>query len=345
MQTDPKRRVQWILGALLLSSLQITAADILYVADDGNNAVYRYQPPSTTPFTFATGFNGELFGLATGSDGQLYTVNNIGNLIQRFDSGGSLAGGFGTGGQVDITALTSAQAFGPVGVAYSPAGGGSLVVSAYNSGHLIRLNAATGAWDTSFGIGGLLDAGDQDNGERPIGVAYNATGNFIYYTREDGSIRRVAADGTGDVAINLNLPVSILPYGIGMNSDSSLYVADLYTSEVLKFNLTGTDAMLDAGYGTGGRVSVTSGVFGLAVSMTGAVYVTGGQTVSLISPDGSSVSPYLTGFGNSTGIAIFANPIPEARTTAMVGVVFIGGCLWVRRRALKADAEVRGGVA
>jgi|GEM_PF-4124489 len=79
--------------------------------------------------------------------------------------------------------------------------------------------------------------------------------------------------------------------------------------------------------------------------MTGAVYVTGGDTVSQISPYGSSVSPYLTGFSNPTGIAIFANPVPEARTTAMVGVVFIGGCLWVRRRALKADAEIGGGMA
>jgi len=71
--------------------------------------------------------------------------------------------------------------------AYSPAGGGSLVVSAYNSGHLIRLDAATGAWDTSFGTSGLLDVGDIGNGESSIGVAYNATGNFIYYTLEDGS--------------------------------------------------------------------------------------------------------------------------------------------------------------
>jgi sugar lactone lactonase YvrE len=333
MITIPNRFKPLLFLTLTVGSGAAFAQEFLYVADDGFSEVYRYPLPSSTPSTFATGFNGELFGIATGAAGQLYTVNNIGNLIQRFQPDGSLAPGFGTAGQVDIKSLTSDQAFGPVGVAYSPAGG-SLVISAYNSGHLIRLDAGTGAWDMTFGTGGLLDVGDEANFERPIGVAYNTSGNFIYYTREDGTIRRVASDGTGDVALNLNGAAPSIPYGLALLSDTELFITDIGMNQVLKFIVNGTDATLDASYDGDGRVDVPDGVFGLAVASSGVAYVTGGSVVSRISPTGGSVDQFITGLSTPTGIALHVEPVPETSVHALAVPALVLAGLWIRRRSV-----------
>ncbi|MFZ4732409.1 MAG: hypothetical protein ACOYK7_07710, partial [Pirellulales bacterium] len=197
------------------------AQDLLYVADQGTQDVTRYTLPSTTGTVFGSGANPEIFGLTTGSAGQLYSVNNTGDLVRRFAADGTLAAGFGTGGEVDIKTLTANTAYGPVGVAFSAAAGGQLVVSAYNSLSLIRLNPDTGAWDTGFGTGGVLATTSN-----PLGVAFNATGNYIYYTQDDNTVWRVGADGTGAIALDLGASPPVQAWSLGMVTDTELFIAD-----------------------------------------------------------------------------------------------------------------------
>lgn len=321
-------------SASLVAGLPAPAQESLYVANQGDGTVLRYSPPSTTGTAVGVEPNPELYGLATGATGQLYTVNNTGDLIRRYDANGSLAAGFGTGGEVNIRTLTSDAAFGPVGVAFTPASGGALVVSAYNSGHLLRLDATTGAWDTSFGVGGLLSTT-----AAPLGVAFTAAGDYIYYTQTDASVWRVAADGTGQAQLTLGGVAPQSAWAIGLLSDTELFLTDLVADEVLKYNLSGTNAALDTSYGSGGRVSLP-GAYGIALSPTGTAFVTNnsGGAVSMISADGTSVQDFVTGLTSPTGIAVYgAAAVPEIEPSALPAVAGImsavAGLLERRRRS------------
>lgn len=305
--------------ASLLAWRFAPAQDRLYVADQGAGVVIGYPLPSTTGTTFGSGANPELYGLATGASGQLYTVNNTGDLIRRFEADGTLAAGFGSNGEVDIKTLTAGTAFGPSGVAFTAVAGGQVVVSAYNSGHLLRLDATTGVWDTAFGSGGLVTTTAS-----PLGVAYAAAGDYIYYTQTDGSVWRVTADGTENVAMNLGGTLPSSPWAIGLLSDTELFITDIGTNEVLKYNLTGTNALLDAAYGSGGRVDVgLDGVYGIALARSGTAFVTSSSgIVNMIDPAGSQVQQFVTGLGSPTGVAVFSSVggVPEIDPAGMATV-------------------------
>lgn len=326
-------RLSLIAAAVSAVGVPVVAQESLYVADKAAGQVLHYALPSTTGTAVGVESNPELYGLATGAAGQLYTVNNTGNLIRRYDVNGSLAAGFGTGGEVDIMALTSSAAYGPVGVAFTPASGGALVVSAYNSGHLLRLDATTGAWDTSFGVGGLLATT-----AAPLGVAFTAAGDYIYYTQTDASVWRVAADGTGQSLLSLGGAAPLSTWALSLLSDTELFLTDMDAGEVLKYDVSGLNATLDPSYGIGGRVSLP-GAYGIALSPTGTAFVTTtGGVVSMISADGSSVQDFVTDLSGPTGIALYgAAGVPEIDPSALPAVAGIitavAGLLERRRRS------------
>lgn len=311
------------IAAGLLVGPPAAAQDLLFVADKGAQTVNRYALPSTSGTVFGSGPNPELYGLATGASGELYSVNNTGDSIRRFSADGSLIF------DVDIKTTTSSTAFGPVGVAFTPASGGRLIVSAYNSNNLLRLDAATGVWDTSFGAGGVMATTGS-----PLGVAVTSSANFIYYTQTDNTVWR--ADGNGTNAIQLGFstgesPTS--PWSLALLNDTQLFIADISSDEVLKYTLSGSNATLVAGYGTSGRVSVTDGVYGIAVSPSGVAYVTSPNVgvVKSISADGGSVTQLITGFTDPTGIAV--GQVPEIDPAGLTGVLaLVTGTLGVVER-------------
>lgn len=337
--------VSLVAAAFLVPGLPAAAQESLYVADQGAGEVIRYPLPSTTGTTFGSGTNPELYGLATGVAGQVYSVNNTGDMIRRIEANGTLATGFGTSGEVDIRALTTDVAYGPVGVAFSPAFGGQLIVSAYNSGNLLRLDATTGGWDTSFGVGGVLAT----SGGQPLGVAVTSSANFIYYTQTDNTVWRADGNGTNPTLLSLLGDQPTSTWSLALLNDTQLFVADEAMGEVLKYNLSGTTATLDGTYGTSGRVTVGDGVYGIAVSPSGIAYVTSPNAgaVTVISADGGSVQQFATGLGQPTGIALYGGAVvPEVDPSAMPAVAGIlsavAGILERRRRARRQGA---GGVA
>lgn len=330
-------------AAWLIAGLPGAAQETLYVAEQLAGTVLRYSLPSTTGTTFGSGANPELFGLATGASGQLYTVNNTGDLIRRFDADGTLAVGFGSAGAVDIKTLTSNVAFGPTGVAFTAAAGGKVVVSAYNSGHLLRLDATTGVWDQSFGTGGLLTTT-----ALPLSVAYAAAGDYIYYAQTDGKVYRVNAAGTENVAMDLGPTSPSSPWALSLLSDSELFLTEPSAGLVWKYDLSGTNATLDSSYDGNGYVGVP-GAYGIVLSPTGTAYVTDfdSGTVRMISADGGTVQDFVTGLNGPTGITLYGTAtIPEIDPTGLPAVAGImtavAGVLERRRSRRRARRGVAG---
>lgn len=328
------------LAASLSSGLAMAGS--LYVADRGAGDVLRYDLPSTSGAVFGSGANPELYGLATGASGQVYTVNNSGDLIRRFGANGSLSAGFGTAGEVDIKTMTSGAAFGPVGVAFSPVAGGQLIVSAYNSQNLLRLDASTGAWDSAFGTSGLVTTT-----ANPLGVAYSAAGDYIYVAQTDNSVLRVNAAGTDIAPLVFSGAPTSSTWSLALATDSELFIADNRAGEVLKYTVSGLNATLDPGYGTSGRVTLVDGVYGIAVAADGTAYVTSESsgTVTIISSDGQTVTTFASGLSAPTGIAFSpSQAVPEIDPAGVGSVLaLLTGALGLleRRRTNRPAAGSR----
>lgn len=196
---------------------------------------------------------------ALGPDGSLYIADQANQRIRRIDpegvintfAGNGIAGFGGDGGPAE-----EAQISLPGGQAAPPAGriavdGDGALYIADSANHRIRKVDADGTMSTLAGDGVHRYAGDGGQATaaslyRPSDVAVDADGNVFIADTDNSCVRKVDPSGVistvagicgspglgdpGQVATEMNLD---RPYGIDLDDDGTLYIADTHNHRIV----------------------------------------------------------------------------------------------------------------
>ncbi len=130
------------------------------------------------------------------------------------------------------------------------------------------------------------------------GLVFDTHGNL--FVAGAANVSKVSPDGTVSFFAAL-LGSSIGGYGMAIDHDNNLYVAESFTHQIVKIDSLGTVSLF-AELGS-------SGPTGLALDDMGNVYANTAQTVTKITPDGGTLSTYATlpvGSNNTYGLAFDA---------------------------------------
>src|SRR5579871_3332007 len=206
------------------------------------------------------------------------------------------SGGTTTGGTVYATLAGNTE-----GLAFDQ--GGNLYVASFSTQNVTKIPAGGGTPNPNFAT----------NLSTPEGVAVDSAGNV--YVANNGSsggsplsITKIAPDGTATTFAS-GFTGGAGPIGLAFDSSGNLYAAvpnpgmDMNghpLGEVVKITPAGTT--------TGGTPFATglNSPFGLAFDKAGNLYVSdiSADTISKVSPDGSTVSLFASGFSTPEGLAV-----------------------------------------
>ncbi len=290
-------------GASFLSPVgfAVDPAGNVYVADYGNNEIYRITPAGVVKTFAGSGAQGDADGagsaasfyfpesVAVDSAGNVYVADYGNNEIRKITPAGAVKTFAGSSTKGDADGTGSAASFdGPEGVAVDSAG--NAYVADYGNNEIRKITPA-GVVRTFAGLGAQGDAdgtGSAASFDGPEGVAVDPAGNVYVADYGNNEIRKITpagvvttfagsgaqgdADGTGSAASFDG------PEGVAVDSAGNVYVADYGNNKIRKITpagvvttFAGSGAQGDAD-GTGSAASF-DGPEGVAVDSAGNVYV------------------------------------------------------------------------
>jgi hypothetical protein len=286
--------------------LAVDAAGNVYVGEYGNNTVRKITPAGeVATLAGLTGSPGSADGagsaarfsgpggVAVDAGGVVYVADQYNNTIRRITPAGvvsTLAGLAGERGGVDGSGR-AARFNSPTGVAVD-AVGNVYVADQYND--TIRRITPAGEVTTLAGRAGHQGsadgAGEAARFFNPVGVAVDGEGNVYVADQFNQTIRKIAP--TGEVATLAGLAGERgsadgagatarfnYPYGVAVDREGNVYVADTGNSTVRRITPAGevtTLAGLAGNEGTTDGVASTArfnGPGGIAVDAAGTVFV------------------------------------------------------------------------
>ena len=294
-------------GVVLQPDGKIVAAGSSYGTND-DFALARYNADGTPDTSFDTdgkvttalGSNTDVArGVALQPDGKIvaagdaFISSNYDFALARYNPDGSLDSSFGTGGKV-TTPIGSSHAF-----AYAVAlqADGKIVAAGYafiSSNYdfaLARYNA-DGTPDTSFDSDGKATTEIGSGFNAALGVVLQADGKIVAAgyafngSNHDFALARYHANGTLDAGFGAAGTVTTaigsgndLANGVALQADGKIVAAGSSSSDfaLARYN---TDGSLDAGFGTGGKVTTAIGsstdeAFALALQADGKIVAAG----------------------------------------------------------------------
>jgi len=228
-------------------------------------------------------------GVAVDGLGNVYVGDQINNCIRKITPAGvvSTFAGSGVAGYADGNG-TAAQFNAPQGVALD--GQGNLYVADVQN-HLIRKISPAGMVSTLAGGNGIAGAADGNGAAArfngPIGIAVDNQSNVYVADINNDRIRKInaagavstLAGGTSGFAEGSAAAAQFRhPYGIAVDNQYNVYVADMQNNRIRKITPAGvvsTLAGLDAQNNTDGDASVAKffNPIGLAIDNRGDLYV------------------------------------------------------------------------
>jgi streptogramin lyase len=307
----------------------------VYVADSGNSTI-REISPSGVVTTLAgsagnpgsadgTGSNAQFSfpeSVAVDASGNVYVADTDNDAIRQIAPGGvvtTLAGSVGSPGSADGTGNV-AQFYNPVGVAVDNNGNVYVTDTGNNT---IRMFSPGGVVTTLAGRAGSSGSADGVKSvlfNMPAGVAVDTNGNLYVADTYNETIRKItlggvvttlagsagssgSGDGTGTAARFYN------PFGVAVDNNGNLYVADTYNSTIRKIAAGGIVTTLAGSAGNPGSADGTGnaarfdGPYGVAVDTNGNVYVADAynDTIRVVTPGG--VVTTLAGSAGNSGSA------------------------------------------
>jgi sugar lactone lactonase YvrE len=259
--------------------------------------VVRYFMPSLRGVRCAIGFALLMFFIWSCKE----EADNFGPLDDNFLAVSTLAGN-GSPGLVDGIG-SMAKFNNPSGMVLDASG--NLYVSDY-SNHCIRKITPRGIVSTFAGTGQPgFENGYRTNAtfNHPYGLAMDMQGNFYIGDVANHGIRKIAADGMvttlaggrkGFSDRKGNLAMFNHPYGVAVDAENNVYVADSYNNRIRKITPDGSVSTL-GGNGNDGFVDGKSSAaeffvpIGIVVDKHSNVYVgdEGNSSIRKISPEGN----------------------------------------------------------
>jgi sugar lactone lactonase YvrE len=300
-------------------ALTVDSAGNVLVSDYGNSTIRKITPDGVvstlagragaTGSTDGTGSNARFafpYGIAIGSDGNIYVADRGNRLMRKITPGGTvstIAGLVGFGGVVDGTG-SAARFSGLEGLAAD--GNGNLYV-VDNTNSVIRKVTINGVVTTIAGstVGNANGAGTAAQFNNPAGIACDASGNIYVADTSNYSIRKITPDGTvsrfaggGFVGYAEGAGSTVLfnlPRGIAVDALGNFYVADRNNQTIRKLTPAAVSSTLA---GPGGNTGSSDGTGSAArfyrprkvvVDHAGNLFVTDSfnATIRKITPTGT----------------------------------------------------------
>lgn len=227
--------------------------------------------PGTAPITATNAKLHLPTVVALGASGNLYLADQYRNEVEEVNaSTGELrvvaGGGFSIPSNTPIPA-TSAQLINPSGVALDPAG--NIYIADQGNNQLEKVDASTRSIVVIAGGGGgtpgMNPVGAQSVYIVPGDVVADGRGNLYVSDVGNDLVERVVGSSTSNPQIeviagggvlapattaNVATDVSIVPFGLALDGDDTLYVADSSAGLVEKVQLTSSEIVVVAGGGT-----------------------------------------------------------------------------------------------
>jgi sugar lactone lactonase YvrE len=346
------------------TSVAVDANGNLYIADTLNNRIRRVDATTGNITTIAgtgiAGFSGD-GGLATAArlyyprrlafdpGGNLFVADQYNNRIRRIDGlTGNISTVAGGGSLGDGATATSAQLYGPVGVAVDQ--NDNLYIADTGSNRIRFVNAATGLISTIAGNSTAGFSGDSGPAvsaqlNTPLGIAVDSGGNAFFAEYYNNRIRRVDA-GTGIITTFAGNGAAgsagdggpaaaaqlMNPWDVAIDGSGNYYIADDGNRRVRR--VTGGLISTVAGpgavpgpLGDGGLASAAQLNFptGVAVDGAGNLYVAEylGQRIRFIDLSNPAAAPQTITFGALSNVSLSASPITISATASSgLGVTF-----------------------
>jgi sugar lactone lactonase YvrE len=343
----------------------VDAAGNLFIADHSNDCIRKVTPDgviNTVAGIGTWGFRGDggpatlaqlgfPYGLAVDTAGNLFIADFLNSRVRKVTPDGviSTVVGGGTQGLGDGGPATSAELWGPYGVAVDI--GGNLFIADLGN-YLVRKVTPAGVISTVAGNGTQGYSGDGGPATsaqlyNPYDVAVDIGGNLFIADSGNNCIRKVtpggiintvAGNGTygfsgdGGPATSAQLHY---PQGVAVDTAGNLFIADLYNNRVRKMTPVGVISTVvgggTQGLGDGGPATSVklNGPYDVAVDAAGNLFIADSQNerIRKVTPAGviSTVAGNGTyGFSGDGGLATSAQlNLPDSVAVDMAGNLFI----------------------
>ncbi len=265
---------------------------------------------TTNPFGGPTG--ARPVGITVDAQGNIYTVNALGNSVTKISADGETTGQFGgTTGQLptgiaidksgnlftanfDANTVTRIRPDGTTGQFGGTTGNNPNRIAIDRAGNVYTANfgddtvtkiSADGTSTTQFG---------GTTGPSSEAIAIDADGNVYTASSTEDTVTKISADGTS--TIQFGGTTGNAPYGIAIDADGNVYTSNYNDQTVTRISADGTRTTQFGG-------STGSGPSGIAIDAEGNVFTAndGADTVTRISADGTGTEQ----FGDATGSGPF----------------------------------------
>lgn len=246
-------------------------------------------------------------GIAVDANGNCYVADTGNNTIRKITPAGmvtTLAGKAGVPGSADGTA-SAAQFNAPSSIATDTAG--NLYVADVVNSAIRKINA-DGVVTTLAGFGNSLGLPVLGS----VGLAVDASNN-IYFTKAGSNSTTISKlTPAGDISVLATVgPFSVggLTQGLAADRSGNLYCIQPFEQVIRKIDATG-NVTIFAGSGIRGTLdgpginAQFQALAGLAVDGAGNVFVTDGNSIRRITPDGvvSTLGGFATNLGSEDGL-------------------------------------------
>lgn len=319
-----------------LESLSADGAGNLYGGDTATHVVYRVtsagranllagaagQAGSTDGTGTSARFN-QPAGLAVGSGGEVWVVDEASNTVRRISAAGAVttvAGAPTAAGSADGPG-NQARFSGPVGIAVA-SGGTRFVADSGN--HTIRRIAPDGQVGTLAGQAGTSGSADGTSGDArfhyPTGLAVDGQGNLLVADTLNHTIRRVSAGGVvttlaGSAGIagaeNGSGPSARFnrPRALAVDASGEVYVADAGNHVIRRIAPSGDVTILA---GIAGAPGMRDGQAGAVRFNEPTAIVLGSDGSLYVADSGNAAIRRVTLDGVVTTLELSAAPPPPA---------------------------------